>query len=39
MMGERDLSEWDDYVAAVEGMGLNELTEFYKAAYERYEHR
>ena len=39
MMGERDLSEWDDYVAAVEAMGLDELTEFYKAAYERYEHR
>lgn len=39
MMGERDLSEWDDYVASVEAMGLDELTEFYVTAYERYEHR
>lgn len=39
MMGERDLSEWDDYVASVEAMGLDELTEFYKTAYERYEER
>ncbi len=39
MMGERDLSDWDAYVAEVEAMGLDELTEFYKTAYERYESR
>lgn len=39
MMGERNLSEWDDYVAEVEAMGLEELTEFYVTAYERYEER
>lgn len=39
MMGERDLSEWDDYVASVEAMGLDELTAFYETAYKRYEER
>lgn len=39
MMGERDLSEWDQYVADIEAMGLDELTKFYEAAYDRYEHR
>ncbi len=39
MMGERDLSEWDKYVAEVEAMGLAELQEFYETAYARYESR
>lgn len=41
MMGENELTDesWDAYCKSVEDMGLDQLTEFYKAAYERYESR
>ena len=41
MMGENELNDetWAAYCQSVEDMGLAELTEFYKTAYERYESR
>lgn len=34
--GQRDLSEFDDYVADIEGMGIDKVTACYQDAYERY---
>lgn len=41
MMGENELNDetWAAYCKSVEDMGLATLTEFYVAAYERYEER
>ena len=41
MMGENELNDetWAAYCESVESMGLAELTEFYQAAYDRYEER
>ena len=37
IIGDMDLDEdWDDYVAAVESMGVDELVAVYQSAYERY---
>ena len=30
---------WDEYVAQVEGMGIQKVIDCYQAAYERYEAR
>ncbi|MCZ1181471.1 extracellular solute-binding protein [Shouchella clausii] len=35
--GRKPLSEWDDYVAQVEAMGLEEYMSIQQAAYERYQ--
>lgn len=35
VQGKKPLSEFDDYVATLEKMGLNEYIELYKTAYER----
>ena len=38
IIGDMDLEkDWDNYVAEVENMGLDELMEIYQDAYERYE--
>ena len=34
--GDRDLATWDDFISAVETMHVEELTEVYQAAYDRY---
>ena len=34
--GQRDLSEFDAYVKDIEDMGIDQVTELYQAAYERY---
>ena len=34
--GQRDLSEFDAYVENIKSMGIDEVTECYQAAYERY---
>lgn len=41
MTGQTPLTDenWDAYCQTVEDMGIEELTEFYVTAYERYEHR
>lgn len=41
MIGEVELTDatWEAYCQSVEDMGLAELTEFYQAAYDRYEER
>lgn len=36
IMGTRPLSEWDSYVSELEGLGIEQITEVYQAAYERY---
>ncbi|PAE14476.1 hypothetical protein CHH91_19285, partial [Virgibacillus sp. 7505] len=35
--GRKPLSEWEDYVAQVEAMGLEEYMSIQQAAYERYQ--
>ncbi|MBU5465483.1 extracellular solute-binding protein [Virgibacillus sp. MSJ-26] len=35
--GEKDFSEWDDYVEQVESMGLDDYMEIQQAAFERYK--
>lgn len=41
MMGEAELTDesWNAYCQKIEDMGLAELTEYYRVAYERYEER
>ena len=34
--GDRDLATWDDFMATVESMHVEELTAVYQAAYDRY---
>src|SRR5699024_11842503 len=34
--GEKDFSEWDDYVETIEGMGLDDYMEIQEKALERY---
>lgn len=36
VIGNRDLSEFDDYVQHIKDMGIDEVTACYQAAYERY---
>ena len=35
--GEKDFSEWDDYVKELENMRLDEYMDIQKAAYDRYK--
>lgn len=35
--GDKNLDEWDDYVAELEKMGLDEVIEVHQQAYERYQ--
>lgn len=35
--GDVNLSEWDDYVATIEKMGLEEIMEVYQEGYDRYK--
>lgn len=35
--GEKDFSEWDDYVNTIENMKLDEYMEIQKSGYERYQ--
>ena len=37
--GERSFDEWDDYVAAIDGMGLSKVLELKEAAIARYNNR
>lgn len=37
--GGKSFDEWDDYVAAIEGMGLSTILETYQAAFNRYSNR
>ena len=36
VIGNRDLTEFDEFVSHIEGMGIDEVTACYQAAYERY---
>lgn len=36
VIGNRDLAEFDEYVSHIEGMGIDEVTACYQAAYQRY---
>lgn len=36
ILGQRDLSEWDDYVTELEGKGMNTYLDLVNSAYERY---
>ena len=35
--GTRDMSEWDDFVQEVKGMGLDDILAVYDSAYQRYK--
>ena len=37
--GDMDLSEWDNYVAKIEGMGIENCIAMKQAAYDRYQQR
>lgn len=37
ILGERDLSEWDDYVKELEGKNMNAYIDLVNTAYERYK--
>ena len=37
--GTRPMSEWDQFVAQLEDMGLEDCCEIYQAALDRYEER
>lgn len=39
IMGKRDLSEFDQYLADMQQLGIDEVTGYYQAALERYESR
>lgn len=36
VIGNRDLTEFDEFVSHIEGMGIDEVTACYQAAYQRY---
>ena len=36
VIGEKSLDEWDDYVARVESMGIEDALAIYQKAYDRY---
>lgn len=35
IMGERDISEWDNYVEEIKNLGVNKILEIYSNAYDR----
>jgi multiple sugar transport system substrate-binding protein/putative aldouronate transport system substrate-binding protein len=37
IMGERDIAEWDDYVAELEAQGLQQYVDLINTARERFE--
>ena len=39
IMGELSMDEWDAYVAELENMHIDEITEAYQNAYDRYLNR
>ena len=39
IMGKRDLSEFDQYVADMQQLGIDQVTAYYQAALERYNSR
>ena len=40
MIGDMDVeAEWDNYIASLESLGVNEMIEIYEAAYERYQNK
>ena len=39
IMGEADMAQWDDFVAEVEGMGIDEVIGYKQAALDRYNRR
>lgn len=39
IIGEESLDNWDNFVANVESMGLDEILKVYQTAYERYQAR
>ena len=39
ILGNEDLSNWDSYIAEIEGMGIHDVLEVRQAAYDRYNAR